>query len=285
VHRRSERKEMIDIGDPLPVTTQCRILDISRSGIYYVPVPVSDKDRELMRLIDEFHLELPHLGSRGMKNELRNRGHKTGRIHVRTLMRKMGIEAIYKKPRLSKPHPGHTIYPYLLKGIDITQANHVWCSDITYIPMAKGFCYLVVVMDWASRKVLSWRLSNTLDNSFCIDALEEAVTRYGIPDIFNTDQGSQFTSEKFTDILKDNGIRISMDGRDRWMDNIFIERLWKTVKYEDIYLKAYGSIAEVRQGLKAYFERYNSRRCHQGLDDRTPDDVYLNTLPDAKEAV
>ena len=276
---------MIDREHVLPVTTQCRLLDLSRSGVYYVPVPVPDKDRELMRLIDEFHLELPYLGSRGMKNELRNRGHIIGRIHVRTLMRKMGIEAIYKKPRLSKPHPGHAIYPYLLKGLDITRANHVWCSVITYIPMAKGFCYLVAVMDWSSRKVLSWRLSNTLDNSFCIDALEEAITRYGIPDIFNTDQGSQFTSEGFTDILKDNGIKISMDGRGRWMDNIFIERLWKTVKYEDIYLKAYNSIAAVRQGLKAYFERYNSRRRHQNLNDRTPDEVYLSTLPEAKKAV
>jgi len=190
---------MIDREGPLPVTTQCRILDLSRSGIYYIPVPVSDKDKELMRVI---------------------------------------IEALYKKPRLSKPHPGHTIYPYFLKGIDITKANHVWCSDITYIPMAKGFCYLVAVMSWASRKVLSWRVSNTLDNSFCINALEEAITKYGTPDIFNTDQGSQFTSPDFTDILSQNGITISMDGRGRWMDNIFIERLWKTVKYEDIYLKA-----------------------------------------------
>lgn len=276
---------MIDREDPLSVTTQCRILQLSRSGVYYVPVPVSDKDRELMHLIDEIHLEMPWLGSRGMKSELRNRGCISGRIHIRTLMRKMGIEAIYKKPRLSKPHPGHTVYPYLLNGLDITRANHVWCSDITYIPMAKGFCYLTAIMDWASRKVLSWRLSNTLDNSFCIDALEEAIVRYGTPDIFNTDQGSQFTSLDFTDILSQNGIKISMDGRGRWMDNIFIERLWKTVKYEDIYLKAYNSIADVRQGLKVYFERYNSRRRHQGLGDRTPDEVYLTTLPEAREAV
>jgi len=238
-----------------------------------------------MGIIDEIHLEEPYLGSRGMRNVLRMRGYAIGRIHVRTLMRKMGIEALYKKPRLSKPHPGHRIHPYLLKGLDITNANQVWCSDITYIPMAKGFCYLTAVMDWASRKVLSWRLSNTLDNSFCIDALEEAMTRYGTPDIFNTDQGSQFTSEAFTGVLSSNGIRISMDGRGRWMDNIFIERLWKTVKYEDIYLKAYGSIADVRQGLKVYFERYNSRRRHQGLGDRTPDEVYLTTLPEAREAV
>ena len=276
---------MIDKEHPLPVTAQCRTLKLSRSGIYYTPVPVSDTDRGLMRMIDEIHLELPYLGSRGIRSELKNRGHKAGRIHVRTLMRKMGIEAVYKKPRLSKPHPGHRIYPYLLKGLDITRANHVWCSDITYIPMARGFCYLVAVMDWATRKVLSWRLSNTLDNSFCIDALEEAIARYGIPDIFNTDQGSQFTSLEFTDILSQVGIRISMDGRGRWMDNIFIERLWKTVKYEDIYLKAYNSLADVRKGLKDYFERYNSRRRHQGLGDRTPDEVYLSTLPEAREAV
>ena len=276
---------MIDKEHPLPVTAQRRTLKLSRSGIYYTPVPVSDKDRKLMRMIDEVHLELPHLGSRGMKSELKSRGYISGRIHVRTLMRKMGIEAVYKKPRLSKPHPGHRIYPYLLKGLDITRANHVWCSDITYIPMARGFCYLVAVMDWATRKVLSWRLSNTLDNSFCIDALEEAIARYGTPDIFNTDQGSQFTSLEFTDILSQVGIRISMDGRGRWMDNIFIERLWKTVKYEDIYLKAYNSLADVRKGLKDYFERYNSRRRHQGLGDRTPDEVYLSTLPEAKEAV
>ena len=206
---------MIDKEHPLPVTAQRRTLKLSRSGIYYTPVPVSDKDRKLMRMIDEVHLELPHLGSRGMKSELKSRGYISGRIHVRTLMRKMGIEAVYKKPRLSKPHPGHTIYPYLLKGLDITRANHVWCSDITYIPMARGFCYLVAVMDWASRKVLSWRLSNTLDNSFCIDALEEAIARYGTPDIFNTDQWSQFTSEGFTDILAGNGIKISMEGRGR----------------------------------------------------------------------
>ena len=191
----------------MPVTKQCKVLELSRSGVYYMPAPESDKDRHLMRLIDEIHLELPHLGSRGMKNELRTRGHKAGRIHVRTLMRKMGMEAIYRKPRLSKPHPEHKVYPYLLKGLHIASANHVWCSDITYIPMAKGFCYLVAVMDWASRKVLSFRLSNTLDTSFSTEALEEAIRNYGKPDIFNTDQGSQFTSLDFTDILTDNNIK------------------------------------------------------------------------------
>ena len=276
---------MINREHTLPLLQQCRILNLSRSGIYYVPMLVSDKDRELMRLIDEIHLNHPYLGTRGIRNELWNKGHKVGRSHVRTLMRKMDIEALYRKPRLTKTHPEHTIYPYLLRGLAITEANAVWCSDITYIPMHKGFCYLVAIMDWASRKVLAWRLSNTLDTSFCIDALEEAIALYGTPQIFNTDQGSQFTSDDFTDVLKKHDIRISMDGRGRWMDNVFIERLWKSVKYEDIYLKAYSSISEVRKGLTTWFDRYNRWRRHQGLDNRTPDEVYLSTLPTAKEAM
>jgi len=214
-----------------------------------------------------------------------HRGYKVGRSHVRTLMRKMDIEALYQKPRLSKPHPGHTIYPYLLKGLTITETNHVWAADICYIPMHKGFCYLVAIMDWASRKVLSWRLSNTLDTSFCTEALEEAIALYGTPQIFNTDQGSQFTSDDFTDVLKNHDIRISMDGRGRWMDNVFIERLWRSVKYEDVYLKAYSSLNEVRKGLTQWFDRYNKRRRHQGLDNRTPDEVYWSTLPTVKEAM
>jgi len=200
-------------------------------------------------------------------------------------MKKMGIEAIYKKPRLSAPHPDHKIYPYLLRGLSITEANAVWTSDITYIPMAKGFCYLVAVMDWASRKVLSWRLSNTMDTLFCTEALEEAIAHYGTPQIFNTDQGSQFTSDAFTSILTTHDIRISMDGRGRWMDNVFIERLWKSVKYEEVYIKAYGSIAEVRQELTKYFDRYNKRQRHQGLDNMTPDEVYCSTIPELQEAV
>jgi putative transposase len=276
---------MIIREHPLPLTTQCRILNLSRSGIYYVPMLVSDKDRELMRLIDEMHLNHPYLGTRGLRNELWNKGHKVGRSHVRTLMRKTGIEALYRKPRLSKTHPEHTVYPYLLRGLTITEANAVWCSDITYIPMHKGFCYLVAIMDWASRKVLAWRLSNTLDTSFCTEALEEALRNYGTPDIFNTDQGSQFTSDDFTDMLKKNNIRISMDGQGRWMDNVFIERLWKSVKYEDIYLKAYSSIGEVRKGLTTWFDWYNRWRRHQGLDGRTPDEVYWSTLPGMKDAM
>ena len=276
---------MIDREHPLPLAQQCRILSLSRSGVYYTPVPLSDRDRQLMELIDRIHLEEPYWGTRGIRNELWSRGHRIGRSHVRTLMRKMGIEAIYQKPRLSKPHPDHTVYSYLLKGLTIIEANAVWCADITYIPMAKGFCYLVAVMDWASRKVLSFRLSNTLDPSFCTEALEEALRTYGTPEIFNTDQGSQFTSDDFTKILKDHNIKISMDGQGRWMDNIFIERLWKSVKYQDIYIKAYGSIGEVRKGLTTWFNRYNSWRRHQGLDNRTPDEVYWSSLPGAKDAV
>jgi putative transposase len=238
-----------------------------------------------MKLIDEIHLKYPFMGSRSIRDELQDRGYEIGRDHVRTLMKKMGIEAIYRKPRLSKPHPGHKIYPYLLRGLEITRANQVWAADITYLPMARGFCYLVAIMDWASRRVLAWRLSNTLDVSFCREALEEAIVRYGIPEIFNSDQGSQFTSEAFTGILNANGIRISMDGRGRWMDNIMIERLWKSVKYEDVYLKAYDSIPAVREGLKTYFEFYNSRRRHQSLDRKTPDSVYWSTLPQKEAAI
>ena len=275
---------MIGKEHALPLTHQCRILNLSRSGIYYIPVPVSAKDRELMDLIDRIHLEEPYLGTRGIRNALWDRGHRIGRSHVRTLMGKMGIEALYQKPRLSKPHPGHTIYPYLLKGVTIATSNTAWASDITYIPMAKGFCYLVAIMDLASRKVLSWRVSNTLDTSFCIEALKEAIGRYGTPEIFNTDQGSQFTSDDFTQVLKDHNIKISMDGKGRWIDNVFIERLWKSVKYQDIYLKAYSSITELKEGLRKWFDRYDRRR-HQGLDNRTPDDVYWSTLPRIKDAV
>jgi putative transposase len=276
---------MIDRENELPMTRQCKILDISRSSAYYKPVPASMRDMELMRLIDEMHLEYPFYGSRKIRDELRAKGHEIGRGHVSALMRKMGIAALYQKPRLSKPHPEHKVYPYLLRGVEIAQANQVWAADICYLPMARGFCYLVAVMDWASRRVLSWRVSNTLDASFCTDALEEAIGTYGAPGIFNTDQGSQFTSEEFAGILVKNNIRISMDGRGRWMDNVFIERLWRSVKYEEVYLKAYGSIGQARRELMAYFKFYNERRCHQGLDSRTPDEVYWGTLPAARAVV
>lgn len=275
---------MIDREHALPLTKQSRILELSRSSLYYKTVPVSDRDLQLMRLVDEIHLKYPFYGIRRIRNELQDLGHDVGRDHVSTLMKKMGIRALYQKPRLSKPNPEHKIYPYLLRGLEITRANQVWSSDITYIPMAKGFCYLTAIMDWASRRVLAWRLSNTLDASFCTEALEEAIRKYGKPEIFNTDQGSQFTSDDFTDILISNGISISMDGRGRWVDNVFVERLWRSVKYEDIYLKAYGSLAEARHGLAAYFEFYNNRRRHQGLDDRTPDEVYWTTLPQIEVA-
>ena len=275
---------MIDRTHMLPLTRQCVILELSRASLYYEAEPVSSRDLELMRLIDEIHMKYPFYGSRRIRNELKDKGYDIGRGHVRTLMLKMGIAALYQKPRLSEPHPMHRVYPYLLRGMEISRANQVYAADITYIPMAKGFCYLVAVMDWASRRVLAWRVSNTLDTSFCTEALEEAIARFGKPEIFNTDQGSQFTSEAFTEILRKHDIKISMDGKGRWRDNVFVERLWRSVKYEDIYLKAYDCIAEVRRGLKEYFEFYNNRRRHQGLDDRTPDEVYYGTLPSIKVA-
>ena len=270
---------MIDRAHALPLTRQGEILELSRSSLYYEATSVTARDLELMRSIDELHLKYPFMGSRSIRDQLQGMGHRVGREHVSTLMKKMGIAALYRKPRLSKPHPEHKVYPYLLNGVEITSANHVWASDLTYIPMARGFCYLVAIMDWASRKVLAWRLSNTLDASFCTEALEEAIRKFGTPDIFNTDQGSQFTSDAFIGILRSHGIKISMDGKGRWLDNVFVERLWRSVKYEDVYLKAYASLGEARQGLRDYFEFYNSQRRHQSLDRRTPDDVYWNTLP------
>jgi putative transposase len=269
---------MIDKTHLLPVKTQAELLDLSRSSVYYEPVGTGERDLALMAAMDEIHMQLPFYGIRRIRGELLARGFHVGRGHVATLMRKMGIEALYPKRRLSKPHPGHQVYPYLLRGLEITQAGQVWAADITYLPMARGFCYLTAIMDWASRRVLAFRLSNTLDASFCIDALEEALARYGAPEIFNSDQGSQFTSEGFTGLLASRGIAISMDGRGRWLDNVFIERLWRSVKYEEVYLKAYETIPEARRELAAYFDFYNKRRRHQGLEDRTPDEVYWSTL-------
>ena len=276
---------MIDRKHKVPLTRQSQILALSRSSLYYEVVPISGHDLELMRLIDEIHLKHPFMGSRSIRDQLQGMGHPVGREHVRTLMRKMGITALYRKRNLSKPDPQHKVYPYLLRGMDITRANQVWAADITYLPMAKGFCYLMAIMDWASRKVLAWRLSNTLDASFCTEALEEAIRKYGTPEIFNTDQGSQFTSDAFIGILESHDIKISMDGKGRWLDNVFIERLWRSVKYEDVYLKAYGSITEVRQGLGEYFEFYNLRRRHQSIDRKTPDIVYWSTLPKIQVAI
>jgi putative transposase len=275
---------MIDRGHPLPLTSQTRLLEVSRSSIYYEPVGTSDTDLALMAAMDLVHTKLPFYGIRRLRGELLGRGFDVGRQHVATLMRTMGIQALAPKRRTTKPHPGHRIYPYLLRGRKITRAGEVWCADVTYLPMARGFCYLVAVMDWASRRVLSWRLSSTLDASFCVEALEEALRRYDPPEIFNTDQGAQFTSEGFTGLLDAHGIAISMDGRGRWMDNVFIERLWRSVKYEEVYLKAYESIPEARRELAAYFDLYNLRRRHQGLEDRTPDEVYWSTLRKQEQA-
>ena len=275
---------MIGRADKVSVTRQCKLLDLSRSGIYYKPVPLKKIDMDLMRQIDEIHLLYPFYGSRKIRNELWSKGYDVGRDRVRRLMLRMGIEALYIKPRLSMAHPEHLKYPYLLRGIEITEANQVWASDITYIPMAKGFCYLVAIMDWASRRVLSWRLSNILNSSFCVEALEEAIEKYGCPTIFNTDQGSQFTAEVFTETLRTRDISISMDGKGRWMDNVFIERLWKSVKYEDIYIKAYGSMTEVRKGLASYFQFYNEKRWHQNFDRKTPAMVYSDSLAQKQAA-
>jgi putative transposase len=235
---------------------------------------MSARELLLMRRLDELHLQFPFYGSRRLRGALHDEGFAVGRRHVRTLMERMGIEALYQKPRLSDPHPGHKIWPYLLRDLSVTRPNQVWAADITYIPLAKGFAYLVAIIDWYSRRVLSWRLSNCMDSSFCVEALEEALARHGAPEIFNTDQGSQFTSEDFTDPLLERGIRISMDGRGRWLDNVFVERLWRSLKYEEVYLKAYASIPQAKQQIGRYFEFFNQQRRHQSLDDQTPDTVY-----------
>jgi len=275
---------MIDRSHPLPVIGQARLLGISRSSVYYRPVAPSERDLALMSAIDEIHLKRPFYGIRRIRDELAERGLAVGRGHLASLMRTMGITAIYRKRRTSAPAPGHKLYPYLLRDLQITAAGQVWCADVTYLPLARGFCYLVAVMDWASRRVLAWRLSNTLDASFCIEALQEALERYDAPRIFNSDQGSQFTCEGFTDLLRSHEVAISMDGRGRWMDNIFIERLWRSVKYEEVYLKAYENLSEARRELRDYFEFYNLQRKHQGLDGRTPDEVYWSTLPTEQAA-
>ena len=260
--------------DKLSTTRQCRMLKIHRSAVYYKPQPVTTKNMALMRLIDEQYMRTPTWGSRSMCSYLRRLGHPVNRKRVQRLMRLMNLKAIYPKPRTSRAHPGHKIYPYLLKGMNIESPNQVWTADITYIPMNRGFMYLVAVMDWHSRKVLSFKLSNTLDALFCVEALKEALDRYGPPQIFNTDQGAQFTSNEFTQTLKAHGIAISMDGRGRAVDNIMIERLWWTLKYHYIYLHSFESGRQLRNGLLQWFEFYNSRRFHQRLDDMTPDEVY-----------
>lgn len=266
---------MIEPAHPsLSISAQCRLLSISRSSFYYAPQPESAETLELMRVIDTAFLDMPWYGSRQMVRHLRRLGHEVGRRRVRRLMMKMGLTPIYQRPRTSDRHPQHRVYPYLLRGLEITRPNHVWCADVTYIPMRRGFLYLVAIMDWATRKVLAWRLSNTMDASFCVLALEEALARHGRPEIFNTDQGGQFTSFDFTTVLKDAGIRISMDGRGRWMDNVFIERLWRSLKYECVYLRAFETGSELRAGLTRWIGYYNAHRPHSGLAGRTPDEAY-----------
>ena len=272
----SERRAQIHATHGLPKTRRCELLAVARSSAYYRPEPVSAEDLALMRLIDEIHLRWPFYGSRRLRDELQDRGHTVNRKRVQRLMHQMDLRALYPRRRTSQPGEGHKIYPYLLRGLSIERANQVWATDICYIPMAKGFMYLVAIMDWHSRRVLSWRVSNTLDTDFCIEALEEALQRFGTPDIFNTDQGAQFTSEAFTGLLKEHGIQISMDGKGRWVDNVFVERLWRSVKYEDVYLRAYETPTELRIGLKRYFEFYNTQRRHSALDRRTPDAVYYD---------
>ena len=270
---------MIDRSHELPVATQARLLGVARSTVYHQPAPVSAADLAIMRRIDELHLNHPFAGSRMLRAMLVNEGISVGRRHVRSLMDRMGIEALYRRPRTSKPGPGHKIYPYLLRDLAIIRPNHVWAADITYIPMARGFVYLVVVLDWFSRRVLSWRLSITLEADFCVDALEEALARHGKPEIFNTDQGSQFTSEDFTGVLSRNGIKISMDGKGAWRDNVFVERLWRTVKYEEVYLRAYDNVPAARASVGRYWDFYNARRPHSSHDGRTPDQVWFAGLP------
>nr|WP_156962612.1 IS3 family transposase [Salinisphaera hydrothermalis] len=280
---RQARRVMIAADHALPIVRQCQLLDIARSTVYYRAEAVNNVDDELMKRIDAIHLEWPFLGSRRIGDALADEGLIVNRKRVQRLMRIMGLAALYPKPRTTKPAPGHRIYPYLLRDRMIDRPNQVWCADITYLPMARGFLYLVAIMDWHSRKVLSWRVANTMDDDFCIEALEAAIAAYGTPDIFNTDQGSQFTGIAFTGVLKREGIQISMDGRGRWMDNVFIERLWRSVKYEEVYLKAYDNARQARAGLRVYFGFYNAKRKHQSLERRTPDQVYFNAarLPQA----
>jgi putative transposase len=270
---------MIDRTHDLPISKQAEVLNISRGSVYYLPRPVSETDLGIMRRLDRLHLEYPFAGSRMLRGLLAAEGCQIGRRHVKTLMRRMGIEALYRHPRTTKPEPGHKIYPYLLRGIAITRPNQVWAMDITYIPMARGFVYLAAVLDWFSRRVLAWRLSITMESSFCVAALEDAIARYGKPDIFNTDQGSQFTAAAFTDVLAEKGITISMDGKGAWRDNVFVERLWRSVKYEEVYLRAYESVSDARSSIGRYLDFYNTRRPHQSLDGGTPDQAYFTKLP------
>jgi putative transposase len=269
---------MIDRGHKLPLTRQAAMLGVSRSSLYYSACSVPPAELAIMRRIDELHLDYPFAGSRMLRDLLRGEGIAIGRDQVTTMMRRMAIEAVYRRPHTSKPADGHKVFPYLLRGMAIERPNQVWAMDITYIPMARGFVYLAAVMDWFSRRVLAWRVSISMEVDFCLDAVDEALARHGRPEIFNTDQGSQFTSAAFTGLLAENAIRISMDGRGSWRDNVFVERLWRSVKYEEVYLRAYDSVAEARKSLGDYLGFYNRKRPHSSLDGRTPDHVYFAGL-------
>ena len=270
---------MIDRQHDLPITKQAKALGISRGCVYYLPRSVSPADLGIMRRMDELHLDFPFAGSRMLRDLLNAEGIQIGRQHVATLMRRMGIEAIYRRPNTSKPALGHKIYPYLLRKVPVTRPDQVWAMDITYIPMARGFVYLGAVVDWFSRRVLSWRVSITMETEFCAEALEEALAHHGKPEIFNTDQGSQFTSAAFTGVLLNADIAISMDGRGSWRDNVFVERLWRSVKYEEVYLRAYDTVSDARASIARYFSFYNTQRPHSSLDRQTPDQAYFNRLP------
>ena len=266
---------MIDRDHALSVTKQAEAVGIARSTVYYLPRPVSAEDLALMKQIDLLHMEFPFAGSRMLRHLLAAKGSKVGRRHVKTLMQRMGIEALYRRPRTTKPAPGHKIFPYLLRGLEIARPNQVWAMDITYIPMAKGFVYLAVVLDWFSRRVLSWKLSITMEAAFCVETLEEALAKHGSPKVFNTDQGSQFTCPAFTGVLAKHDIAVSMDGKGAWRDNVFVEQLWRSVKYEEVYLHAYDSVSAARDGIGRYLDLYNRRRPHSSLDGRTPDEAYF----------
>src|SRR6202166_189748 len=270
---------MIDRTHELPLVRQAKLLRLTRSSLYYAPRPVPAAELAIMRRIDALHLDYPFAGSRMLRDLLRGESVIIGREKVRAMMRRMCIEALYRRPNTSKPCPRHKIYPYLLRGLAVERANQVWCMDITYIPMARGFVYLAAVVDWFSRRVLAWRVSITMEVDFCLEAVEEALARHGKPNIFNTDQGSQFTSAPFTGLLLKNGIAISMDGRGAWRDNVFVERLWRSVKYEEVYLRAYETVGEARASICRYLDFYDGRRTHSSLDGRTPDQPYFTSLP------
>ncbi|MEX3681983.1 IS3 family transposase [Paraburkholderia sp. BR14320] len=280
----AERKAMIDRAHALPIAQQARLVGIARSSVYYQPQPVNETELKLMRRIDELHLEFPFAGARMLVRLLRREGIKVGRRHVGTLMKRMGVEALYCRPNTSRGHKQHKIWPYLLQGMKINRANQVWALDTSYIPMARGFVYLTAVVDWASRKVLAHRVAITLEAIHAVEALEEAFAKYGQPEIVNTDQGSQFTATAFTGAVLDRGIKLSMGGKGAWRDNVFVERVWRSVKYEEVYLKAYESVSHARRSIGDYINLYNQRRPHSSLEDRTPDEAYFATLSAIKSA-